>query len=64
MFGLIPSFTTEYKMCLLVYDEAYGHVNEVMSRKKHIKNLRRVWRIKLIEPGNWCCGDTWPHTYN
>ena len=49
---LIPSFTSCYNVCKLVYYEEYTDVYEAIRREKQIKNWKRQWKIDLIKINN------------
>jgi putative endonuclease len=64
--GLIPGFTTRYRVFRLVHFEFFGHIQDAISREKEIKGWRREKKIRLIEHHN----PTWedlaarlPHHY-
>jgi len=49
---LIPGFTQQYDVTLLVYFEAFESVLEARSREHSLKRWRRSWKLKLIEELN------------
>ena len=49
---LIPGFTRQYDVTLLVYFETYESVLEARSREHTLKRWRRSWKLKLIEELN------------
>ena len=53
---LIPGFTRQYDVTLLVYFETFESVLEARSREHTLKRWRRAWKLKLIEElnPNWC----------
>lgn len=64
--GLVPGFTTRYRVFRLVHFESFGHIQDVIAREKEIKGWRREKKIRLIEQRN----PTWedlaarlPHHY-
>ncbi|MBZ5702538.1 MAG: GIY-YIG nuclease family protein [Acidobacteriia bacterium] len=64
--GVIPGFTTRYRVFRLVHVELFGHINDAIAREKEIKGWRREKKIHLIEQHN----PTWedlaarlPHHY-
>lgn len=64
--GLVPGFTTRYRIFRLVYLEHFGNVNDAIAREKEIKAWRREKKVRLIESAN----PTWqdlaenlPHEY-
>jgi putative endonuclease len=64
--GMIPGFTTRYKVFRLVHFETFDDIREAIAREKEIKGWRREKKIRLIEQHN----PTWedlaarlPHDY-
>jgi putative endonuclease len=64
--GLVPGFTTRYRVFRLVHLEFFGHIRDAIAREKEIKGWRREKKIRLIELHN----PTWedlaerlPHHY-
>jgi putative endonuclease len=64
--GLIPGFTTRYRVFRLVHFELFHDIHAAIAREKEIKGWRREKKIWLIERGN----PTWvdlaekiPHQY-
>jgi putative endonuclease len=64
--GLVPGFTTRYRVFRLVHFESFGHIQDAIAREKEIKGWRREKKIRLIEQHN----PTWedlaaqlPHGY-
>jgi putative endonuclease len=49
---LVPGFTRQYGVDLLVYFEVFGSVLEARAREHSMKRWRRAWKIKLIEEFN------------
>ena len=49
---LVPSFTSKYNLCKLVYFEQTNDVNAAIAREKEIKNWRRAKKDKLVEKMN------------
>jgi putative endonuclease len=50
--GLIPGFTTRYRIFRLVHLEQFSHVRDAIAREKEIKAWRRQKKIRLIETDN------------
>ena len=50
--GLIPGFTTRYKVHRLVHFEMFGDMERAIVREKRVKNWRRQWKINLINAEN------------
>lgn len=46
---LIPGFTRQYDVTLLVYFETFESVLEARAREHTLKRWRRSWKLKLIE---------------
>jgi putative endonuclease len=49
---LIPGFTRQYDVTLLVYFETFESVLEARTREHSLKRWRRAWKLKLIEELN------------
>jgi putative endonuclease len=49
---LVPGFTRQYGVDLLVYFEVFESVLEARAREHSMKRWRRAWKIKLIEEFN------------
>ena len=49
---LVPGFTRQYGVDLLVYFEAFDSVLEARAREHSMKRWRRAWKVKLIEELN------------
>jgi putative endonuclease len=49
---VIPGFTTQYNVHLLVYYERHSIYLEAARREKRFKNWCRQWKINLIEELN------------
>jgi putative endonuclease len=47
--GLIPGFTTRYRIFRLVHVEEFGDVRAAIAREKEIKAWRREKKVWLIE---------------
>jgi putative endonuclease len=50
--GLCDGFTARYRLCKLVYAEAFTYVHEAIAREKQLKGWRRERKIALIEAVN------------
>ncbi|MES2253808.1 MAG: GIY-YIG nuclease family protein [Pseudomonadota bacterium] len=48
----VPGFTKRYQVCLLVWYETFGDINDAIAREKQIKGWNRAWKIQLIEKEN------------
>ena len=46
---LIPGFTRQYDVSLLIYFETFESVLEARAREHSLKRWRRAWKLKLIE---------------
>ncbi len=64
--GLVPGFTTRYRIFRLVHFEFFADIRDAIAREKEIKGWRREKKIRLIELKN----PTWedlatqlPHAY-
>lgn len=49
---LIPGFTKQYDVTLLIYFETFASLSEARSREHTLKHWRRAWKLKLIEDLN------------
>ena len=49
---LVPGFTRQYGVTLLVYFESFDSVLEARAREHSLKRWRRAWKLKLIEELN------------
>ena len=59
--GLIPGFTSTYRVTRLVHFEAFADVHEAIAREKHIKGWGRARKVRLIERHNPTWEDRPPH---
>jgi putative endonuclease len=50
--GLIPGFTSKYKISRLVHFERFADIRAAIMREKQIKKWRREEKISLIESRN------------
>ena len=50
--GLIPGFTSKYRITRLVYFEEFPDVQDAIAREKQIKGWVRARKIRLIEGHN------------
>jgi hypothetical protein len=50
--GLVPGFTTRYRIFRLVHVEEFGEVRCAIAREKEIKGWRREKKVSLIQRGN------------
>jgi len=50
--GLLPGFTSRYRVSRLVYFEATENVESAIAREKAIKCWRREKKVALIESSN------------
>ena len=46
---LIPGFTREYGVKLLVWFEQHATMESAITREKRIKKWNRAWKLQLIE---------------
>ncbi|MGY3074149.1 putative endonuclease [Bradyrhizobium sp. LM6.10] len=49
---LLPGFTRQHDVTLLVYFETFESEIEARSREHSLKRWRRAWKLKLIEELN------------
>jgi putative endonuclease len=50
--GLIPGFTSRYRVTRLVYFEEYADIREAIAREKQLKGWSRSRKIRLVESRN------------
>ena len=50
--GVGSTFTTKYRVKMLVWYEQYGDVNKAIAREKQLKTWERKWKLALIEHFN------------
>ena len=50
--GVVPGFTSRYRIFRLVHFELFGDVRAAIAREKEIKGWRREKKIWLVERGN------------
>lgn len=50
--GLVPGFTADYGVTMLVWFETHSYIDQAILREKRIKRWRRAWKLALIEAGN------------
>ena len=50
--GLVPGFTSRYKIHRLVYFESTSDIRSAIAREKKLKRWNRIWKLKLIEEEN------------
>jgi putative endonuclease len=50
--GLVPGFTTRYRVTRLVYFEEFADIRDAIAREKEIKGSARSRKIRLIENRN------------
>ena len=43
--GLVPGFTREHDVKLLIWHEAFGGIEAAIRREKQIKAWKRAWKI-------------------
>lgn len=50
--GLVPGFTLEYGVKMLVWFEQHSTMDSAIQREKRIKKWNRAWKLELIEKDN------------
>jgi putative endonuclease len=50
--GLIPGFTSRYRVTRLVYFEEYADIREAIAREKQLKGWSRSRKIRLVQSRN------------
>ena len=59
--GLVPGFTSTYRVTRLVYFEEFADVRDAIAREKAIKGWVRARKVGLIEEHNPTWEDRPPH---
>jgi putative endonuclease len=49
---IVPGFTSEHGLILLVHAEEYAPILEARAREHALKRWRRAWKFELIEKNN------------
>ncbi len=57
--GVVPGFTRDYNVKMLVYFEEHGDISNAIQREHTIKHWRRQWKVDLIEGMNPKWDDLW-----
>lgn len=50
--GLLPGFTREHGVKMLVWFEVHATMEHAIVREKRIKKWNRAWKLRLIEQDN------------
>ena len=50
--GLLPCFSRQYDVRMLVWFEQHATMDAAILREKRIKKWNRAWKLELIEAGN------------
>ncbi len=50
--GLVPGFTSRYRIFRLVHSEVFSDIRNAIAREKEIKAWRREKKIRLVEKEN------------
>ena len=50
--GLIPGFTRDYSIKMLLWFEQHATMDAAILREKRIKKWNRSWKLELIEKAN------------
>ena len=50
--GVVPGFTSRYKVYRLVRYELFGDMDRAISREKQLQRWHRKWKTNLIETEN------------
>ena len=50
--GVVPGFTSRYRITRLVWFETTGNIRAAIEREKQIKNWSRARKVELIESAN------------
>lgn len=57
---LTPGFTSRYQVHRLVWFESHFAMEAAITREKHLKAWKRLWKIQLIESVNPDWRDLYP----
>jgi len=57
---VVPGFTNDHSVTLLVWFEAHATAEAAITREKRLKRYKRQWKIELIEAAN----PTWRDLYD
>ena len=49
---IIPGFTSQYNVAILVYYEIHSDIMVAIAREKCIKKWNRAWKLRLLEKEN------------
>ena len=55
--GLVPGFTSKYRVFRLVHFEVFGDIRDAIAREKEIKGWRREKKVRLIQFHNRAWAD-------
>ncbi|RNC84597.1 MAG: GIY-YIG nuclease family protein [Balneola sp.] len=50
--GICSSFTSKYKLTVLVYAEEFDSIADAIAREKQLKNWHRQWKWNLVKDHN------------
>jgi putative endonuclease len=50
--GLVPGFTKNYGVKMLVYYEAFVDITQAIHHEKRLKKYKREWKMNLIQQNN------------
>lgn len=50
--GLVPGFTSKYRVKRLVHFEEFRYIQDAIAREKELKGWRRSRKVELIERDN------------
>ena len=50
--GVLPGFTKEYSVTLLVWYEVHESKESAFTRERQIKKWKRSWKLEMIEKTN------------
>lgn len=54
------SFSSSYKVTMLVHYDAFDDIEQAISREKKLKHWKRDWKVNLIEEDNPNWDDLYP----
>ena len=50
--GLLPGFSKQYGLTMIVYAEPFDDIRDAIQREKTIKHWPRAWKVRLIHAQN------------
>ena len=57
--GVVPGFTKQYQVKMLVWYEAHETRESALTRERQMKRWNRAWKLQIIEQMNPGWRDLW-----